>query len=85
MRIEAVLAAGIALGGCATNRGQAAGTIAAITGGIALADIAAQRSEPDQSIEHTAPQLYVLGGLLVVTAIAAVVALDAESSAHDAR
>ncbi len=83
-RLAAILALLVACSGCATARGQAAGTVAAIAGSALVVDVAIQRdSAPtDQPIEQAAPQLYLVGGLLLVTAIAAVVAAQAETSNH---
>ena len=74
----------LSLVGCATSTGRTAGTIAAIGGTVATVDIMAQRNDPSndsQSVEQAAPQLYVLGALLLVTAIAGIVAVSAETSA----
>lgn len=83
-RLAPILALIIAFSGCATTRGQVAGTVAAIAGAATVVDVAAQRdSAPtDQPIEQAAPQLYLLGALVLVTAVAGVIAAEAELSNH---
>jgi hypothetical protein len=85
MRILALLTVVLMVDGCATTTGKAAGTIAALGGTAVVIDVAAtQGHDPNETIEHSAPQLYVTGVLLLGTLIAAGVALAAEASAPDA-
>ena len=83
-RLAPIVALVVAFSGCATTRGRAAGTVAAIAGAVTVVDVAAQRdaAPSDQPIEQAAPQLYVLGALVLVPAIAGLIAADAEMSNH---